>query len=84
MLNKLDWGTVPAKKKIIVLEVQIIFQLNHFLRRLHKCLCWEGSARSRIGCEVGMASADKNIMAAKTSVTESAFRPRASEIEILD
>lgn len=71
MLNKLDWGTVPAKKKkkkIIVLEVQIIFQLNHFLRRLHKCLCWEGSARSRIGCEVGKASVGKNIMAARTSV----------------
>lgn len=66
--NKLDWGTIPAKKIIIILEVQIIFQLNHFLRWLRKCLCWEGTARTRFGGEVGMASAGKSIMAAKASV----------------
>lgn len=66
--NKLDWGAIPAKKMIIILEVQIIFQLNHFLGRLHKCLCWEGTARARTGGEVGMASAGKSIMVAKASV----------------
>jgi len=51
-----------------MLEVQIIFQLNHFLRRLHKCLYWDGTERTRIGGEGGIASAGKSIVAAKASV----------------
>lgn len=55
-------------KTIMILAVQIIFQLNHFLRRLHKCLCWEDTVRTRTGDGVGTASAGKSIIAAKASV----------------
>lgn len=51
----------------------ITFQLNHFLRRLHKCLCWESTARTRIGSEVGIISAAKSIMTAKASVPGKSF-----------
>lgn len=64
----LDWGTVWIENIIMMLVVQIIFQLIHFLRRLHKCLCWEDTVRTRTGGGVGMASAGKSIIAAKTSV----------------
>lgn len=64
----LDWGTVWIEKIIMILVVQIIFQLIHFLRRLHKCLCWEDTVRIRIGGGVGMASAGKSSIAAKASV----------------
>lgn len=52
----------------MILVAQIIFQLIHFLRRLHKCLCWEDTVGTRIGDGVGMASAGKSIVAAKASV----------------
>lgn len=55
------------EKIIMTLVVQIIFQLIHFLRRLHKCLCWEDTVRTRIGDGVGIASAGKSTTAAKAS-----------------
>lgn len=56
------------EKIIMILAVQITFQLIHFLRRLHKRLCWEDTVRTRIGGGAGMASAGKSIIAAKASV----------------